>query len=130
MKNSFWRDPKGSASVEFILLAIPLFFPIFLYLNNFALASDTQENLRTIARESARAFVTSPNDEVAFEVAQSVMNEAGAILGFNQPDSALQLEIECSKRPCISSDNRITLSIKSSKNAINVSVIEYVSPWA
>lgn len=130
MKFNFWREEEGSASVEFVLLAIPLFLPIFLFLNHFSEASDTQERLRTLARESARAFVTSTNDRIAFEVAQSVTNQGGIVLGFVNPESNLRLEIECQNRPCISSDNRVTVSLTATKSATKVSVIEYVSPWA
>ena len=32
----FLRNQDGSASVEFVALAIPLFIPLFIYLNQFA----------------------------------------------------------------------------------------------
>ena len=130
MKLTFWKEERGSASVEFVLLAIPLFLPIFLYLNYFAEASDNQEKLRTLARESARAFVTSANDQIAFEVAQSVTKQGGAILGFSNPERDLYLEIKCRRKPCISSDNLITVSLTSVKSSTKVSVIEYVTPWS
>lgn len=129
-RNGFWRSEQGSASVEFVLLAIPLFLPLFLYLNHFSDASDTQERLRTLARESARVFVTSANDRIAFEVARSVVNQGGQILGFADPESNLQLDIQCEKQPCISPDNRVIISLKSNSSKAHVSVVEYVSPWA
>ena len=129
-QDGFWRSEQGSASVEFVLLAIPLFLPLFLYLNYFADASDTQERLRTLARESARAFVTSANDRIAFEVARSVVNQGGQILGFADPESKLQLDIQCEKQPCISPDNRVIISLRSNSSKAHVSVVEYVSPWA
>ena len=129
-QNGFWRSEQGSASVEFVLLAIPLFLPLFLYLNYFAEASDAQERLRTLARESARVFVSSSNDRIAFEVARSVVNQGGQILGFADPESNLQLDIQCEKQPCISSDNRVIISLQSNSSKAHVSVVEYVSPWA
>jgi Flp pilus assembly protein TadG len=126
----FWGSEQGSASIEFVLLAVPLFLPLFLYLNYFAEASDTQERLRTLARESARAFVTSANDRVAFEVARSVVIQGGEILGFTNAEANLQLDIDCEKSPCISPDNRVIISLRSQISNSQVSVVEYVSPWA
>jgi len=129
-RKGFWSSEQGSASVEFVLLAIPLFLPLFLYLNHFSEASDTQERLRTLARESARVFVTSANDRIAFEVARSVVFQGGQVLGFADPESNLQLDIQCEHQPCISPDNRIIISLKSNSSKAHVSVVEYVSPWA
>ena len=86
MRCAFWRDERGSASIEFVLLAIPLFIPLFLFMNSFSAVTDDQERLRTLARESARAFVTSANDQNAFEVANSVVIEGAHLLGFVDPE--------------------------------------------
>lgn len=128
-RKKFWCSEHGSASVEFVLLAIPLFLPLFLYLNYFAEASESQESLRTLARESARAFVTSANDRIAFEVARSVVMQGGQVLGFADPESNLHLDIQCEKQPCISPDNRVIISLRSNSGKAHVSVVEYVSPW-
>jgi hypothetical protein len=42
---------SGSAIVEFVVLAIPLFIPIFIYLNSFASVSGNEAIVRTLARE-------------------------------------------------------------------------------
>ncbi|MSY37789.1 MAG: hypothetical protein F2639_06120, partial [Actinobacteria bacterium] len=46
---------SGSAIVEFVVLAIPLFIPIFIYLSNFASVSGNEAIVRTLAREGLRA---------------------------------------------------------------------------
>lgn len=130
MKRNLLTEESGSASVEFVLLAIPLFLPILIFIANFSEITDSHTALRTLARESARAFVMSESDEVAYRVAEELANKGSAVLGYQ---GRVTLDIECSQRPCISPDGRVTakvtLHLKSSKS-VTVSAIEYVSPWS
>ena len=131
----FLRGEDGSASVEFAVLAIPLFIPLFLYMNTFASMSDGQDALRTLAREAARGFVTSSNDEIAYGVAHQIVTQGAQVLGYEKAlqNGEIQLHIECSTRPCISPNASITVSITRSERErpdIKVSAIAYVSPWA
>ena len=79
----FSREERGSASVEFVALAIPLFIPLFIYINSFASMSDGQDSLRTLAREAMRGFVTSSNDEIAFGVAHEFLESLLIVLYYN-----------------------------------------------
>jgi hypothetical protein len=111
------------------MLAIPLFIPLFIFISQFSHSSDAQDSLRTLARESVRAFVSSSSDEIAFGVAEQIIDKGGAILGHEN----IEIRILCSASPCISPDARVLvrLASKSSANVkIEVSAIEYVSPWA
>ncbi|QLL22799.1 hypothetical protein DLE03_00030 [Actinobacteria bacterium IMCC25003] len=128
-------DQRGSASVEFVALAIPLFIPLFIFMNNFASMSDGQDSLRTLAREAARGFVTSSNDEIAYGVAHEIVTNGALILGYEEAIKGgdLQMKIECSARPCISPNAsvRIVLTrVERNQSDIRVSAIEFVSPWA
>lgn len=131
-----WLESQdGSASVEFALLAIPLFIPLYIFMNIFATTSDHQNALRTLARESARAFVTSSSDESAFVVASDVVEKGAQLLGIQDEfqDGDISMQINCSIRPCISPDSKITVTLSrrlDSQNKVEVSAIEYVSPWA
>ena len=131
----FLRGEDGSASVEFAVLAIPLFIPLFLYMNTFASMSDGQDALRTLAREAARGFVTSSNDQIAYGVAHQIVTQGAQVLGYEKAlqNGDIQLHIGCSTRPCISPNTSITVSITRSERErpdIKVSAIAYVSPWA
>lgn len=126
---------RGSASVEFSLLAIPLFIPLFIFMAQFSHSSDAQDSLRSLARESARAFVTSKDDETAFYVANQVVIKGAQLLGYdpNSPETAIELRILCASRPCIAPDNRVLVQLTmntSGKSQAQVAAIEYVSPWA
>lgn len=131
----FFTDDRGSASVEFAALAIPLFIPLFIYINSFASMTDGQESLRTLAREAARGFVTSGNDEIAQGVAHEIVTKGAAILGYESAvaQGKIRLDIDCSRRPCISPDGAVKITLTQNEDPsheIKVSAIEYVSPWA
>jgi Flp pilus assembly protein TadG len=130
MKSNFFTEDSGSASVEFVLLAIPLFLPILIFFSNFAEITDSHSALRTLARESARAFVMSESDQIAYQVASDVVEKGAAALGY---EGKVTLNITCSERPCITPNAKVTTTVsvqlKGSKK-ISVSAIEYVSPWS
>jgi hypothetical protein len=74
--------------------------------------------------------VLSEDDRAAYQVASDVVEKGAAILGYQ---GEVTLDIQCSERPCISPDAKITATVtaqvKGSKK-ISVSAIEYVSPWS
>lgn len=128
------KEERGSASVEFAVLAIPLFIPLFIFINSFATMSDGQDSLRTLAREAARGFVTSANDEIAFEVAHEIVTKGAEILGYGGAiqQGEIEMHIECSNRPCISPNASVRVIMTRSDTGhlrIKVSALEYVSPW-
>lgn len=125
-------ESRGSASLEFVALAIPLFIPLFIYLAHYSTQSDLEASMRTLAREMARAVVTSENNEVAENVAQEVFIKAGSVLGLQKDiDSGeLSYEVICRDSDCISPDNEIQIILHSPKLEYSVRVVEYVSPWA
>ena len=104
-------------------------------MNSFSTVSDSQDSLRTLAREAARGFVTSANDEIAYGVAHQIVTQGALILGYEDAirNGEIEMHIECSARPCISPNSsvRIVMTRKiSERPAVKVSAIEYVSPWA
>lgn len=131
IRDALGKD-DGSAIVEFIVLALPLFLPLFLYLNQYSEASDVQSSFRTLAREMARGFVTSENNEIADRVANEIFLKGAGILGFNDEVKSGDLTYKyiCRESPCISPDNEIVLEIHSRRTNTSIQVIEYVSPWA
>jgi hypothetical protein len=128
----FVRDEEGSALLEFVALALPLFIPLFIYLNLYAHSSDSQSSMRTLGREMARAFVTSENDVIAEQVVFEVFVKGAQVLGYGNgvESGAITYRIECEKSPCISPRNQIKISILDKELGVEVSAVEYVSPWA
>ena len=130
----FTQEERGSASVEFVLLAIPLFLPILLFLNHFSTLSNSELVARTLVRESLRAYVTSPNNEVAPSRAWQVLTVGGRAEGLTERQiSAMDISYQCSATPCISPNGRIRATLKMSLPRQNRTVIaeaeEFISPW-
>jgi Flp pilus assembly protein TadG len=125
-------DEEGSAVLEFVALALPLFIPLFLFLNIYAQTSDAQGSLRTLSREMARAFVTSENDKVAGAVAYEVFVKGANVLGYGKSlnNGNLSYTITCSNSPCISPNSEVLVTLTEKSTGVEISTVEYVSPWA
>lgn len=128
------RDEHGSAIVEFVALAIPLFIPIFMYLNNFASVSGNEEIVRVLAREGLRAYVASDNDHAGREVSAQALSVIAHHLGLTATEiQTLSVRFDCSNNPCLSANGRIRLTISyvdgQSHRTVEASAQEYVSPW-
>jgi hypothetical protein len=127
-------DETGSATVEFVLLAIPLFLPILLFLSHFATISNSELVARTLVRESLRAYVTSPNNDVAPDRAWQVMTIGGRAEGLTEEQiKALDINFECSATPCIAPNARIratlTMQLPNQGRIVTAQAEEYISPW-
>jgi hypothetical protein len=127
-------DEKGSAIVEFVVLAIPLFIPIFIYLVSFTSLSGNEVIVRTLAREALRAYVASANDHAGREVSAQALAVIADHLGLTDGEiHSLSARYECSESPCLSANGRIRLTISyidsRSHRTIEASAQEHVSPW-
>jgi hypothetical protein len=128
------ESESGSASVEFVLLAIPLFLPILIFLNHFATLSNSELIARTLVRESLRAYVTSPNNEAAPNRAWQVLSIGGKAEGLSTEQiSNLDLKFQCSEIPCISPGGRIRATLKmqlsNQGRIVTAQAEEFISPW-
>lgn len=141
-KCSAWRDvirkclgtDAGSASVEFVVLAIPLFLPIFIYLTDFAALSDSELKARSLVRQVVRAYVASQTVEDAEQKARFVLNYGARELGIPEAEIAsMRLGFVCTSDPCLTPGARVranlTLDSSSLRRTVEVSAQEYVSPW-
>ena len=128
------NDETGSAAVEFVLLAIPLFLPIIIYLTQFAEVSNKEMNARTLVREVVRTYVTSENLGVAEHRANVVLQYGADRLGFTRSEiSSMSLTFSCSSLRCLTPGERVRadlrLQLPISHREVHVSAQEYVSPW-
>ena len=128
------REDHGSAIVEFVALAIPLFIPIFIYLNQFASLSGNEAIVRVLAREGVRAYVASDSDHAGREVSAQALSVIATHLGLTASEiGTLSARYQCSKSPCLSANSRIRITVSyvdaQSHRMIEASAQEHVSPW-
>ena len=127
------REERGSASIEFVMLAIPLFLPIFIYLNQFASLSWGEESAQVLARESLRGYVQTKSDESGRIIAGQVIAVVGAKMGLSSNEiNSITINIECSKSPCISANSVIRNEIRirlDSGRFVSAIAQEHLSPW-
>ena len=131
---TFIKDENGSASVEFVALALPLFIPLFIFLQQFAGVSAEENIARTLAREGARAYVSSSSDHSAEEMMNKVIMVAGKELGLTEEQfDRLTIGLECSNSPCHFPNGKVQVTIHFNANsefrAVTASAQEYFSPW-
>ena len=129
-----YSEDAGSAVVEFVALAIPLFIPIFMYLNHFSSVSGNEEIARVLAREGLRAYVASDSDHAGRIVSEQAVSVIADNLGLTDDEvKSLTARYECTNQPCFSADGRIRLTITfidhGSHRTIEASAQEYISPW-
>jgi hypothetical protein len=130
------KDESGSASVEFVLLALPLFIPIFIFLNQFSSLSSQEMALQTLARESVRAFIESDSDRSGGALVNQVITLGGAKLGLKPGEiSEIRSEIKCSSRPCHLPNGRVRITLRMNAigndgRIVQASAQQYFSPWS
>ena len=128
------KDESGSAVLEFVALALPLFVPVIIFLSSFATASNDEFIVRTLARETVRAYILSNNDLSATINARNTMQTGARELGLDPKRiDDLHFSIDCAGIFCISPDNKvevtITLKSKDGKRVSSATARETVSPW-
>jgi Flp pilus assembly protein TadG len=108
---TFLMDDSGSAVVEFVILALPLMIPLVMYLSAINSNSKINSDLHNLARQSARAFITSPSEDFEEARLQSVLQvfESRVL----KPDGITEeplLTVDCSSSPCLTPDSRVKVT--------------------
>jgi len=134
---SGWRRfsrEDGGAIVEFVALAIPLFIPIFIYLNSFSSVSANEQIAQSMAREVLRVYVISESDGAG----QELSGRAAQLLArqWKLSDSelaTLRTTMDCSHFPCLTANGRIKLTLsfidEETRRKVSASAQEHLSPW-
>jgi hypothetical protein len=128
------KSDSGSAIVEFVALAIPLFIPIFIYLNQFSSVSVNEEIARSMAREVLRVYVISENEFAARHLSGKATNLLAQQWKLTDSEvSSLRVRMDCTRFPCLSANGRIKLTIsftdEQTDRVVSASAQEHLSPW-
>ena len=131
---SWLKSDSGSAIVEFVALAIPLFIPIFIYLNQFSSVSVNEEIARSMAREVLRVYVISENEFAARNLSGKATNLLAQQWKLTDSEiSSLRIRMHCTRFPCLSANGRIKLTIsftdEQTGRIVSASAQEHLSPW-
>ena len=132
-KKCFSRE-DGGAIVEFVALAIPLFIPIFIYLNSFSSVSANEEIARSMAREVLRVYVISESDSAGQELSAKAAQLLGRQWNLSESElSSLRTSMDCSHFPCLTANGRIKLTLSfiddETQRKVSSSAQEHLSPW-
>jgi len=128
------NSDSGSAIVEFVVLAIPLFIPVFIYLSHFSSVSVNEEIARSMAREVLRVYVISEGDSAA----RDLSGKATQLLArqwqlTDSETSSLRTQMDCTHLSCLSANGRIKLTIsftdEQTGRVVSASAQEHLSPW-
>lgn len=96
------QNDKGSATLEFVALAIPLLIPLLIFASHLSLTASTQLSLHNTLRESSHLFIGSKNDFVARERVDLFMNKTF-------PNA--KILITCESYPCLTHNSWINFEI-------------------
>jgi hypothetical protein len=131
---SRFSQEDGGAIVEFVALAIPLFIPIFIYLNSFSSVSANEQIARSMAREVLRVYVISENDGAAQEISGRAAQLLARQWQLSDTEVAsLRTSMDCSHFPCLTANGRIKLTLSfiddETQRKVSASAQEHLSPW-
>ena len=102
------KDERGSAVVEFVVLTLPLFVPFALYLGFVNSQSQAAIDAHNLARQAARAYITSPSEELASARVATVASAfTENILRKHGISSQAVIQISCEADPCLTPDKSV-----------------------
>lgn len=129
------KKSKGSAISEFLIFTLPFFSALLLITLNVYQHSMATNEAKNLARQSLRAFVTSPNNEIAEARGNQVLDLYRNNLS-NQNSKRRKYEIEfiCSNNPCLTPGGSVSALLKVSIQGEQQSEVigmatEYVDLW-
>ncbi|CAB4754578.1 unannotated protein [freshwater metagenome] len=122
------KDEDGSAIVEFVILALPLFIPLVIYLTSVNDSAQIQYEARNFARQVARVYVTSPSQELtAPRVAALVEVFSRSNFAENRINLPPDVQINCSFSPCLSPNGHVVVEVKLTSSSSGKSAIARAS---
>jgi hypothetical protein len=112
-------DEKGSATSEFVLLALPLFIPALLFFISMASLSKSEMNASMLAREALAAFTSSENDLEGHHRTRLLLDyystSNSAFTSSHESNSNagefIEYSIKCATTPCIQPGSAVEMTL-------------------
>ena len=130
----FMLNDEGSAVLEFVAIAIPLFVPMVLFLAQLNSSIQSSMFLHNLARQAARAYSTASDESTAALRVQTLLN---SLAGTNStpsdsvtqsdPKDLLHFNLQCSSSPCLQPDSRIQVTV--TLNGRSATASQVVDAW-
>jgi hypothetical protein len=135
IKLIFCGKSNGSAITEFLIFTLPFFSGLLLITLNVYQHTMATNEAKNLARQSLRAFITSPNNEIAEARGIQVLDiyrDTLSTQDFNNRN--FEIKFECSKNPCLSPGGSVSAHLRVSIKGqmvrqITGSATEYVDLW-
>ena len=108
----------GSATLEFVALAIPLLIPLLLFSTQLSITTSKSASLHNALRESAHLFVSSKNDFLA---------RSNVDLFLTKEFPTAEISIICDTTPCLTHNSLVRFQI--SVDGISQSLTFSVGSW-
>jgi hypothetical protein len=120
---------KGSAVAEFLIFTLPFFTAFLLLITSIHSKSMAMAESSNLSRQVIRAFITSPNEQLAQQRAFQVLAIYKSKLSIqSRLARPISLEITCRRYPCFSAGNLVTATITIGIDQKS-SASEYVDLW-
>ena len=120
---------NGSAVAEFLIFTLPFFTAFLLLITSIHSKSMAMAESSNLSRQVIRAFITSPNEQLAQQRAFQVLEIYKSKLSMQSRTARpISLEITCRRYPCFSTGNLVTATITIGRDQKS-SASEYVDLW-
>ena len=123
------RAEEGSAVLEFVAIAIPLFVPLILYFGTMNAKVQEAFDLNNLARQAARAYITAPDESLAEARVQAVLDVASHQHSLDLTNQSISYQVECSAQPCLTPDSHIKVTLQIEPSGRSASDIQVVDAW-
>jgi Flp pilus assembly protein TadG len=128
------KSEEGSAIIEFVIYALPLFVPLIIYLTAINQSAQIQYEARNFARQIARAYVTSPNQEITEARVLAVKKVfVDSTFAASKIDPNPGIEISCSLNPCLLPNGKVSVTVHLtsvfSHSSASATAVQTVDAW-
>jgi hypothetical protein len=122
-----FMDERGSATTEFVLLALPLFLPALLFFLSLSNSANSEMEASFLARQAVNAFVGGKNDLEAHMRVDALLKEFQKNeMAEKSNEGIIKYSIRCSDFPCITRGGEVELTLQIEDSANNTSSISIV----
>ena len=106
------KDEDGSAIIEFIMIALPLFIPLAIFMTNVQADASIQYQSRNLVRQIARVYATSDSELEGIQrltvLRETFMEEIfDQVTGIQVPE----IFIRCSRSPCLIPGSKVQVVV-------------------